>query len=211
MSVEPNAILLVYGVFLLTIISPGPNNLAVFAASMAAGRAAGTALALGVTTASFCWASLTAAGLSSLVAASPATLHYLRLCGGLYLLWLAYRSFRSATTRSPTTAGTNPRRGPGPAFYFWRGFLIQMTNPKAALTWIAVVSLGLSADSSAGSAVAIVAGTTLIAATVHCAYAVVFSTRSATGRYQKARPFLECFMGAVFTLAGVKLLLRYDH
>ena len=105
----------------------------------------------------------------------------------------------------------NPRRAPALARCYWRGYLIQTTNPKAALTWTAMVSLGLSPGSSAGSATAIVVGTTLIAAAVHCAYAVVFSTRYATGRYQAARPFVECFMGAVFTLAGVKLLLRFDQ
>ena len=61
-------VLLAYTAFLLSIMSPGPNILAIMGTSMTLGRAEGVALALGVASGSFTWAVLTAVGLSALLA-----------------------------------------------------------------------------------------------------------------------------------------------
>ena len=63
-------IVLAYSAFLLAIMSPGPNILAVMGTSMTVNRASGIALALGVAGGSFCWALLTAIGLTAVIAAS---------------------------------------------------------------------------------------------------------------------------------------------
>lgn len=79
-------ILLAYTAFLLSIMSPGPNVLAVMGTSMSQGRASGIALALGVAGGSFCWAVLTATGLSALLASYAIALTVIKIAGGLYLL-----------------------------------------------------------------------------------------------------------------------------
>ena len=64
-------ILLAYSAFLLAIISPGPNMLAVIGTSMGSGRASGIAVAMGISAGSFTWAVLTAIGLSAILATYP--------------------------------------------------------------------------------------------------------------------------------------------
>jgi amino acid exporter len=91
-------IILAYSVFFVAIASPGPNVLAVIGTSMAVGRASGIALALGVAAGSFCWAVMTAAGLSALIAHYAAALTVIKIAGGCYLLWLSYKSFRVAAS-----------------------------------------------------------------------------------------------------------------
>src|SRR5580704_7710547 len=98
--------MLAYSVFVLGIVSPGPNILAVIGTSMAMGRRSGIALALGVGAGSFCWAMLTAAGLSALLASYAAALTAIKIGGALYLLWLAYKSFRSAASARDIAATT---------------------------------------------------------------------------------------------------------
>ena len=56
------------------------------------------ALALGVATGSFTWALLTVFGLSAILATYASALLAIKIFGGLYLLWLAYKSLRSATS-----------------------------------------------------------------------------------------------------------------
>ena len=199
-------ILLAYTAFLLTILSPGPNNLAVVGTSMGAGRRSGVALALGVATGSFCWATMTALGLSALLASYAGALIVLKIVGGLYLLWLAYKSFRQAASARDielTAATTSDRT---PVRYYLRGFIIQMTNPKAAFTWIAIISLGVQTDASIWVALIIVGGTTLLAALVHCAYALAFSTSGVVRVYNKVRRYVQGALGVFFAFAGVKLL-----
>ena len=78
------------------VISSGPNILAIIGTSMQRGRRHGVALALGVGTGSGIWAILTVTGLTALVTAYAGAIALLKIFGALYLLWLAYRAFRSA-------------------------------------------------------------------------------------------------------------------
>ena len=66
----------------------------------------------------------------------------LKVFGAAYLLWLAYKAFRLACTPAANIIATAAK---GENLY-WRGLLIQMTNPKAALHWIAIVGIGLGAE-----------------------------------------------------------------
>ena len=78
-----------YSAFLLSIMSPGPNILAVIGTAMSVGRRPGTALALGVGTGSVCWAVMTVAGLSALLATYAAALTVIKIAGDRVLVGAA--------------------------------------------------------------------------------------------------------------------------
>jgi amino acid exporter len=205
-SVYLPGIMLAYAAFLLSILSPGPNILAIMGTSMSIGRSSGLSLAMGVATGSFCWAVLTALGLSALLASFALALTLIKIIGGLFLLWLAYKSLRAAASRHDIEAqtldgGERTRLG-----YYLRGFTIQMTNPKAALAWIAIISLGLQPNSPLWVSFAIVIGTTIFSVVIHCIYALMFSTSPMVRIYGKARRWIQGALGAFFAVAGLKLL-----
>ena len=199
-------VILAYMAFLLSIMSPGPNILAIMGTSMSEGRPSGVALALGVANGSFCWAMLTAVGLSALLASYAVALTAIKIAGGLYLLWLAYKSFRAAASRHDIQAGTLSGAGKSPLDYYLRGLTIQMTNPKAALSWIAIISLGLEVGAPGWVAAVVVVGTTTLSVLIHCIYAVAFSTQPMVRLYAKARRWIQGVLGAFFAFAGIKLL-----
>jgi amino acid exporter len=199
-------IILAYSVFFVAIASPGPNVLAVIGTAMSIGRRSGIALALGVAAGSFCWALLTAFGLSAVLVYYAAALTAIKIAGGVYLLWLAYKSFRSAAAAYDLEAralagAVRTRLG-----YAIRGFTIQMTNPKAALAWIAIISLGLKEHAPLWVGFSIVAGTSLLSVVIHCVYAVAFSTQLMVRVYSRARRWIQATLGALFAVAGIKLL-----
>jgi threonine/homoserine/homoserine lactone efflux protein len=199
-------ILLAYSAFFLAIASPGPNVLAVIGTSMSVGRRSGMALALGVAAGSFCWAMLAAIGLTALLASTAYALTAIKIAGGLYLLWLAWKAFRSAASRHDIEA----RALSGPARsgfgYALRGLTVQMTNPKAALAWIAIMSLGLQENAPAWVAFSIVAGTSVLSLLIHTLYALAFSTPLMVRLYSKARRWIQAALGAFFAFAGIRLL-----
>ena len=199
-------IILAYTTFLVAIASPGPNILAVLGTSMSVGRRSGIALALGVAAGSFCWAMLSVLGLSAVLASYAAALRIIKIAGGLYLLWLAYKSFRSAASRHDIAARTLAGSTRRPNGYAIRGFTIQMTNPKAALAWIAIMSLGLQAGAPAWVPVSLVAGTAILSVIIHCVYAVAFSTPLMVRVYSRARRSIQATLGALFAFAGLRLL-----
>lgn len=199
-------IVLAYSAFLLAIASPGPNILAVIGTSMSVGRASGIALALGVAGGSFAWALLTVLGLSALLATYASALIVIKTFGGCYLLWLAYKSFKSAASAHDIEQTELAGGKRTPFGYAKRGFIIQMTNPKAALAWIAIISLGLKQDAPMWVGLAIVLGTFALSIIIHTLYAVAFSTPAMVRIYSKARRYIQASLGAFFAFAGLKLL-----
>jgi amino acid exporter len=200
-------IMLAYSAFVLATLSPGPALLATMGTSMAVGRSAGILFGLGVVTGSFCWGVLTAFGLSAVLAAYANALAVIKIAGGLYLLWLACKAFRSAASTHAVLARTRGMSPRSPAGQFLRGLAVHMTNPKAVLAWIAIISLGLRQDSPIWVAVAIIAGTSAFATLFYCLCAVAFSSAALVHAYGKARRWIEGLLGAFFAFAGFKLLI----
>lgn len=199
-------ILLAYSAFLLAIASPGPNILAVIGTSMSVGRPSGMALAMGVATGSFTWALLTVFGLSAILATYASALLVIKVFGGAYLLWLAYKSFKSSASRHDIEARELAGGRRTPFGYFRRGYVIQMTNPKAALAWIAIISLGLKEGAPFWVGAVIVLGTFALSIVIHLLYAVAFSTPVMVRLYGKARRVIQGILGTFFALAGLRLL-----
>lgn len=199
-------ILLAYAAFLLAIASPGPNILAVIGTSMGVGRGSGISLALGVACGSFTWALLTVFGLSALLATYASALLLIKVFGGAYLLWLAYKSFKSAASSHDIEAKELAGGRRTPFGYFKRGYIIQMTNPKAALAWIAIISLGLQDSAPLWVGALIVIGTFIMSIAVHILYALAFSTPAMVRLYSKSRRVIQGVLGTFFAFAGLRLL-----
>ncbi|MEM8838380.1 MAG: LysE family translocator [Pseudomonadota bacterium] len=199
-------ILLAYSVFLVGVSSPGPNILAIIGTSMSVSRRAGVALALGVAFGSLTWGTLTAFGLAALFSAYASALLVIKVVGGLYLIFLGYKAFRSAMALHDLDAHEGGGE-PLPAIrYALRGFTVQMTNPKAALFWVAMISLGFQPETPAWVPVTIVIGIFLLSIITHTLYAMAFSTPIMVAAYSRARRLIQGTLGVFFSLAGLKLL-----
>lgn len=74
-----------------------------------------------------------AAGVGSLVAATPGVLTALTLAGCCYLLWLGV-----ATLRTPASVRAAPAAGPRHG-WFMRGLAVSGMNPKALLLFLALL------------------------------------------------------------------------
>ena len=207
LSIYLPGILIAYGVTLVGLASPGPNILAVMGTSMSIGRREGLALGTGIAVGSFVWAVLTIVGLTALLAAYAPALTIIKIAGGLYLLWLASKAFPAAAADQDMAARSVGAAGRSLPRYGMQGLAIQMTNPKALLSWIAIISLGLKEGAPFWVGAAIVIGTFLLSLILHALYALAFSTPIMLSMYGRARRLIQVVLGGVFAFAGVKLLL----
>ena len=148
--------------------------------------------------------------MSALLSQYAAALSIIKVFGGLYLLWLAYKSFKSAASKHDIEAKELAGGKRTPLGYAKRGYIIQMTNPKAAVVWIAIISLGLTSGAPLWVGMLIVFGTFMLSIVIHVLYAVAFSTPIMVRIYSKARRGIQTVLGAFFAFAGLRSLISRD-
>ncbi|MEI2421393.1 LysE family translocator, partial [Arthrospira platensis SPKY2] len=78
-------------------MAPGPDNLMVLSIGISKGRRQGIAFGLGCAMGCLSHTLLAVIGVSALIAASPQAFTALKVCGGLYLVWLGYNALRHAS------------------------------------------------------------------------------------------------------------------
>lgn len=201
-------IVLVYGTYLVATASPGPSNMAIMGTAMRDGRLPAVALAAGVVTGSLFWAILAATGMSAVLTTYAQALFFIRIFGGIYLLYLAFRAGKSAM--KPVSDFARMDAGSATPRYrslYRQGILMHIGNPKAIMAWIAIMSLGFREDAPSGMLPAIVGGCAVLGIMVFGGYAVLFSTASMIALYARLRRWIEGVLSAVFAVAGLKLLV----
>jgi len=128
------------GLCLLLSVTPGPDTFLVLRISLQS-AVAGIAAALGSAVASMVWAALVGVGLAAVLEDSAEVFRWLKIAGGLYLLYLGVSSLiRARRTATPSaTSGHSPRRSYSRKAGFGAGALSTLLNPKVGLFYLAVV------------------------------------------------------------------------
>ena len=185
--------------------APGPNLLAVASAGLGQGRRAALMTVAGVASGMLLWASAVAFGLAAIVALFPAMLTAMKLAGGAYLAWLALRSLLAAL-RGGAPAIRPVSRGSSVWASWRRGLLVVITNPKAALMWIAVGTFLFGSGLAAWQVVLFGPLAAISAMMIYGTYGVLFSSGLAVRAYAGFARWIELAFGAAFGALGGKLL-----
>jgi threonine/homoserine/homoserine lactone efflux protein len=123
--------------FLLA-ITPGPGIFYVAARTLAGGRAEGVASSVGTGLGGMVHVVAGSLGVSAVVLASAELFTALKLVGAAYLVWLGFRTFRTARSEAVLNGGTvEPAFGPQRAFR--EGVLVEALNPKTAAFFLAFI------------------------------------------------------------------------
>jgi threonine/homoserine/homoserine lactone efflux protein len=114
-------------------VTPGPSMLYVLSRSVAQGRIAGFASAVGLALGAMVLAVATALGLAALFAAAGWIVPVLRLAGAAYLVWLGVDMIRDVEAHSRDRLETQAVRRSPIARIVGQGMLVEMLNPKTVL------------------------------------------------------------------------------
>jgi threonine/homoserine/homoserine lactone efflux protein len=120
----------------LLAITPGPGIFYVVSRTWASGRRDGLASSLGTMAGGLVHVAACVIGVSAIIMASAAAFAVLKLCGGLYLIYLGVQTFRAASREETLPAGEGVRGG-GSAFR--QGIVVEATNPKTAAFFLAFI------------------------------------------------------------------------
>jgi len=181
--------------------SPGPATLAISSTSMEYGRRAGMLIASGIVVGSATWGLAAALGFSAVMVANAWAFDVLRYLGAAYLLFLAFKSLRSAWQGGAVQNVKPPQSG-----LFIKGLLLHLTNPKAVLGWGSIYAIALPSDAVPWAVgelfVALIATSTV----VFIGYSVLFSAAPIVRGYLRMRRGFEVAFGLLFGAASLKLL-----
>ena len=112
-------------------VSPGPDVVYILTKTISGGKKIGIASSLGVCTGALFHVALASIGLSAILVTSAYAFMFIKYLGAGYLLYLAYKSFKSAGTSLHIDDIKKTKESPWKAFK--QGVLIDVLNPKVAI------------------------------------------------------------------------------
>lgn len=130
---------------LLLAVAPGPDNIFVLTQSMVRGWRVGLIVTLGLCTGLIVHTAAVALGVAALFQTSALAFNLLKFAGAAYLAYLAWGAFRAGAA-SLDNAGGEPL-GPGRAYL--RGIVMNVTNPKVSIFFLAFLPQFVDAEAGA--------------------------------------------------------------
>lgn len=123
------------GASILLTIAPGPDNIYVLVQGITNGKKAGIILTSGLVSGILIHTTLVAFGVSVLIQKSPFLFHLIQYLGAGYLLYLAYKAYKS---NSKISVGLEDKKHTSWQL-FKRGFFMNVLNPKVSLFFLALL------------------------------------------------------------------------
>ena len=187
-------------------LTPGPDTAYILGRSIAQGREAGIASALGICVGSIFHTSAAALGLSAILATSALAFGAIKLLGGVYLVFLGLKMIfeRGGQLSLPSNFRRRTRNAA-----FRQGILTNILNPKVALFFLAFLPQFIDPASNAKVLAFVVLGLTFVTTgTVWCVIVAWFAS-ALSGRIRNNETIgrsLNRAAGALFVLIGVRLV-----
>jgi threonine/homoserine/homoserine lactone efflux protein len=150
---------------------------------------------------------LAAVGVSALIASSPVAFTVLKVCGGLYLVWLGLNALRSS---GGAKAGAVKSVEQSSMRLFFRGVFANAINPKVVLFFLSFLpQFVVPAHGKVAWQIVALGVTFTVQAAVLFGLLGYFS--GTIGQWLNARPragvILDRLAGGVFIALGIRLLV----
>lgn len=189
---------------MLGAMSPGPTSIYVAKNSIAISRKHGLFTALGTGLGAAIFALLAVLGLQAFLLAVPSAYLALKICGGLYLLWLAFKIIKHA--KDPIEADPAISKQMSLRRAFTTGLITQLSNPKIAIVLASIFTALLPKDIPTYFYFILPILCFFIDAGWCSLVAVALSAEKPRAVYLKFKAGFDRAAGAVMTVLGLKLI-----
>lgn len=186
-------------------LTPGPDTVYILGRSIAQGRAAGIASALGISVGSIFHTTAAALGLSAILASSAIAFGTIKLLGGTYLIFLGIKMILNRERELGLPSNFRRRTK---AAAFRQGILTNVLNPKVGLFFLAFLPQFIDPASGMKVLAFLLLGFTFVTTgTIWCliiaCFASAFSERLRTNEIIGL--WLSRAAGALFVFLGLRL------
>lgn len=196
--------LLAWSIQLMGVISPGPSVMLILGVATSRGRGDALTTAFGIACGSIILSTATVLGVAVIFADLAYAMTAIRFVGAGYLFWLAFKAFGKAI--DPPSLDISTQKEGGRRNVAFTGFLLQITNPKAILFWLAIAGIGGLENAPAPMLALFVLVAFVNSFVGHGGYALLLSAAPIRTALQRFRRWVEGFLGCFFLFAGYKIL-----
>ncbi|MCZ0961261.1 LysE family translocator [Paracoccus benzoatiresistens] len=203
MTITADQLLLFVATLSVAILSPGPGVIAVSQGAFALGRSRALPYAWGLALGASVWCLFALLGLTVIFRILPWTYVALKVLGGAYLVWIAWKMWRHAP--DPLPDPTQGNAGMGLA----GGAMLNLSNPKPALFYSAVLLSIFPALPTAGDKLAIYVTAAAVELAFYSALVSLMALPWPRRRYYAAKFWIDRTAGLAIGLLGLSLILRH--
>lgn len=191
--------------WLVAVISPGPDFLAVLRTSAAHGRSAGLRVGFGVVCGIASWATLAMCGLSALLTRYEHLYLVVRGVGAVLLIGYGVHVLRAARKATPGVADAPAAQ----AGKHWRlGLFTNLANPKALVFFGALFATLMPRHEGVPMRVGVLAVMLAMAVAWLAGVSWCAGSRPVVAAYQRLQRTIDRIAGGLFTVIGLTLVPR---
>ena len=202
-----DVLLMYFGSSLLLALAPGPDNLFVLTQAVHKGRMAGLAVTCGLCTGLLVHTSAVTFGVAAIFQTSLLAFSILKYVGAVYLLYLAWLSFRAS---SGGAGNGQQQENLSYGRLYRRGIFMNITNPKVSLFFLAFLPQFTSQSYGAIVPQMLTLGALFIVATILVFGGLSLVAGSVGEKLRgssRAQTILNRLAGSIFAALAIKLAL----
>lgn len=196
-----STLLTIFVLHVAALVIPGQNVLVISQLAASDGRRTASYAALGITLGAAIWSTTAILGVITLFNTATTARILLQIIGALYLLYVAFRIWRTTSSYTAGAAKLSDRSA------FRTGLLTNLTNPKSPLFFVSIFSVALPSMPSHLLLALSVLLAVFNALWWHLLVAFVFSHGVIQRAYERRRKTLSRVSSATIGALGVSLLV----
>lgn len=165
-------------------LSPGPSNLYIMARSISQGVRGGIIAAFGLATGLMVHVILAALGVSAIFHHSPLVYSIIKLAGAFYLIYLGIQYWK---TSGKSISLMRPRKKKSHPRIFRESMVVEITNPKTALFFLAFIPQFISPEAGSISLQILILGTIVTLSAIPCDVLVALTSTTVAAALSSQR------------------------
>lgn len=194
--------LLYIGLYAVAVATPGPGVVAIMARALGSGFRATIPASLGILVGDLCVMSLSVFGLALVAQAMGHLFLAVKIAGGQYLLYLAWKYWTAAVPENDEIVPASAGRG----FLAYLG--LTLGNPKAIVFFVALLPLAINPKAlTVTGYLQLVLATCIVIPAITLGYAALAARLRRFVASQTARKRINKSAGAVMACAGIAVMV----
>ena len=196
-------LLVIVGITVLVLISPGPDMVIVLRNTLLGGRRAGLVTSAGILAGNLVHITYCVLGIGWLISKSILAFTVLKYIGAAYLIYLGAMSFRAGAlplvARPEGTGSDKP--------WFTQGFINNVLNPKGTLFYLGVFTMVITPETSATTTLILIVTMNVICAAFWLFFVLTLDHPAVRRLIEDCQQTVHRIFGGLLIFLGLRVAL----